>query len=316
MLEDARYAITVLMEGQEAVWPVTTRSGLRSAPTWVTTPEDVFPLLGAVDYIAPWGFCEPKRDKTHVSPQGNLLWLDLDPPPGLTAEALDSHIKERRDVLLGLLPAPTLVVWSGRGEWMYWKLAVPIRVAEFERVNRLLPRIAGSSDTSSWSVEHWARLPGSINEKTGQVAAVRSISDARYEAGSLVDLIEVAAAQARVDVLRPDPAIGAGVGRASIATAATVPSIDLPPDLVEYVRANPTWDQAHQAGIDRSARDQAIIAHAFNQRCTDGEIKAWFEAHELRRYAEERDRGRGDSYLARSIEKARNGWKPTRAKKL
>jgi hypothetical protein len=66
-------------------------------------------------------------------------------------------------------------------------------------------------------------------------------------------------------------------------------------------------------GIDRSAFDMKIIAHAVNEGRSDSEIKAWFEDKQLRRYTEEQDPGRGDAYLSRAIEKARNGWQPSRS---
>lgn len=87
--------------------------------------------------------------------------------------------------------------------------------------------------------------------------------------------------------------------------------IELPQHLSAYVAANPTRSQAHrEMGIDRSDLGQSIVARLVNQGCTDKAIKAWFEAKQLRRYVEEKERGHGDDYLVRSIQKARNGRKP------
>jgi len=303
-------AVSVLMDGQEGCWPLTTRARIASASTWVTTPEEVFPLLGQMDYIGPWGFSDKKRDKANAAKLGNLLWLDLDPPPDMTAGDRSGWLAEQRERLLGLLPLPTVIVSSGRGEWLYWKLSGRIAKEEFERVNRLLPRIAGSSDTGSWSAEHWARLPGSTNEKTGETAVVRAISQERYDADQLLSVIESVANSLGIDTR---PRSGARSAEAEsgvcIAISPNAPQVRLSAKLNEYVRSNPDWNQAHRVmGIDRSASDQSIVAQAVNQGFSDSEIKAWFEARRLCRYLDERRQGHGDRYLARSIYKARNGW--------
>src|SRR5690349_13194285 len=108
-------AVNVLMDYQEGHWPVTTRARLRLAPIWVTAPEQVYPLLGQTDYIAPWGFSDTKRDKANAAKHGNLLWLDLDPPRDLVGADLSGWLNGRRQRLLGLLPQPTVIISSGRG---------------------------------------------------------------------------------------------------------------------------------------------------------------------------------------------------------
>lgn len=303
-------ALNIMMDDQQGHWPLTTRARLRDEPTWVTRPEEVYPLLGQIDYIAPWGFSDRKRDKTTAAELGNLLWLDLDPPRDLVGADLSGWLNGQRKRLLGLLPQPTLIISSGRGEWLYWKLSDQIAKAEFERVNRLLPRIAGSSDTGSWSAEHWARLPGSTNEKTGNTALVRILSHRRYQADQLVPIIESVASTLGIDARHHSGARSlATESKPAIAISCNVPDVRLPEKLNEYVRSNPDWDQAHRVmGIDRSARDQSIVAHAVNQGFSDIEVKAWFEKTQLCRYLEEQNRGNGDAYLTRSISNARNGW--------
>lgn len=100
-------------------------------------------------------------------------------------------------------PRATICVSSGRGEWLYWKLSDPISKAKFERVNRLLPRIAGSSDKGSWTPEHWARLPGSANEKTGEIAYVCPLSEHRYQSNLLIAEIESAAIELGIHFPNP-----------------------------------------------------------------------------------------------------------------
>src|SRR6476661_7495073 len=67
-------AVKLLMNDQNGHWPLTARARLSLEPTWVTTPEEVNPLLGQIDYIAPWGFADRKRDKPTAAKLGNLLW--------------------------------------------------------------------------------------------------------------------------------------------------------------------------------------------------------------------------------------------------
>src|SRR4051812_8238757 len=75
--DTAELAVSLLLEGQRGWWPLTTRAGIMSEPVWVSTAEEVFPYLGTMDYLGPWGFSRQHRDKASAAESGNLLWQEL-----------------------------------------------------------------------------------------------------------------------------------------------------------------------------------------------------------------------------------------------
>jgi hypothetical protein len=131
--------------------------------------------------------------KTNQKPDmmdSSYVWADLDPREGQPLEA-------ERVTMLGLLsyelpdnvPTPTFIVDSGRGYWGFWKLKTPhvfdgpggdsTRV--FEAVLRGLANAFGDyGDTAVTNINRIARLPGSINPKTGQRAEVVEYNPQSY----------------------------------------------------------------------------------------------------------------------------------------
>jgi DNA-binding MarR family transcriptional regulator len=298
--------VCLLLWGQTALWPLTTRARLKAPLAWVSSADEVVPMIGQVDYLAPHGFVARSRTKVSASPQGNLLWLDLDPPKGLSEQErpgwLAAHVARVRE----LLPLYSVRLDSGRGQWLFWKLAGHLSKAEIDRLNRLLSRLSGSSDPGSWGCQGWVRMPGSRNEKTGVVATCVEIHEQRHEPGILAAAIDEAAVAMGINLA---PAIDGGIDTAPLATGSVVPEIALPDRLRTYIDQAPTQKQAEAMGIDRSSLDQALVARLVNAGSSDEGVKAWFEHHQPSKYADEVARGYGDYHLRRCIRVARDGLK-------
>ena len=98
------------------------------------------------------------------------LWVDLD-PPDLAAEDLVAWQRATYQRLTAFTPAPSLVVFSGRGWHGYWLFDDPVRVRDNDSgaqqivdANRAL---AGRLDGDAvGDVARVMRVPGTINPKT------------------------------------------------------------------------------------------------------------------------------------------------------
>lgn len=112
------------------------------------------------------------------------LWSDIDPPKNVTPEQVEQWRAEQlADFEAGrpeALPPATFHVDSGRGFWRFWKLSEPVAVdggggaqtALVESYGRGIEQAFGSAADACRNIERIARLPGTINHKTGKRAAV------------------------------------------------------------------------------------------------------------------------------------------------
>jgi hypothetical protein len=134
----------------------------------------------------------PIKEKLHKKATKNdveiatHLWIDLDPRSGEPLEV------ERNAMLAQLttnlpqgIPRPNRVIDSGRGYWAYWKLATPHPVdgrqnnvngpltEAVECYGRGIEQAFGNRFADGCrNIDRIARLPGSINRKTGELARV------------------------------------------------------------------------------------------------------------------------------------------------
>ena len=69
-----------------------------------------------------------------------------------------------------------MFLFSGRGCWGYWKLDRPVAQAEAERLMRRLFSQFRREGTE-WDIGRIARMPGSVNEKTGLKSCVIVVKD-------------------------------------------------------------------------------------------------------------------------------------------
>ncbi len=100
-------------------------------------------------------------------------WVDVDPPKGMRdPEALAAWQAETLAELEATdLPPPQIVVASGRGLWLYWRLPRMATPDEVEAINYALASRFGGGDACH-NIDRVARLPHTLNSKTGKLAIV------------------------------------------------------------------------------------------------------------------------------------------------
>jgi hypothetical protein len=107
------------------------------------------------------------------------LWADLDPPKNATAEELEAwRTKMRqqlRERLPSGLPAPTWIIDSGRGFWLFWRLREPFpadgkdgpATIRIEAYGHMIEQAFAPYCDNCRNIDRIARLPGTVNHKTG-----------------------------------------------------------------------------------------------------------------------------------------------------
>ena len=113
--------------------------------------------------------------------EAGWLFAEIDPPPELSGEALQRWRAETLQCLrdggeTGI--PPTLIVNSGRGLWLFWKLSAAVSLdgnkgeatRRFEAHGRWLEQTLSAD--SCKNIDRIARLPGFVNRKTGRVAHI------------------------------------------------------------------------------------------------------------------------------------------------
>jgi len=103
----------------------------------------------------------------------SYAWVDVDPPKGMRdPEALAAwQSKTLAEMEATDLPPPQVVVASGRGLWLYWRLPRMATPDEVEAINYALAARFGGGDACH-NVDRIARLPHTLNTKTGKLATV------------------------------------------------------------------------------------------------------------------------------------------------
>jgi DNA-binding MarR family transcriptional regulator len=297
--------VRLALSEREALWPTTLRAHRAKEPTWASDAEEVVRQVGRTDYLAPHGFKSKVRKREAASPNGNLLWLDLDPPKDMPLSAVGRWLESRIEGTKSRLPLYSIRSSSGRGQWLFWKLSGLIPKEEVNRLNRLLSRLGGG-DPGSWGCERWVRMPGSLNEKTGVTSACIEINTDLHDPETLASAIDRAAVEAGINLAAP---VAGAIEATPLGIGSVVPEITVPDPVLRYIESSPSKKQAEAMGIDRSTLDQSLVARLVNAGASDESIKAWFEYHLPARYEEERDCGRGDYYLRLCIRSAREGLK-------
>jgi hypothetical protein len=120
------------------------------------------------------------------------LWVDIDPPKQLAAEELDAwradRLAEFDKSLASGIPEPTWVIDSGRGFWLLWHLRDPLALdGKDGETTRLIEGHGRAMEAAfaPWAdhcanVDRVARLPGTLNGKTGRMASVVRHTRASY----------------------------------------------------------------------------------------------------------------------------------------
>jgi DNA-binding MarR family transcriptional regulator len=296
-------AVKLILDGQ--VPPFEGRVAARMTEAlWFDTARDL--ADAGVDYFGPVGRKRRRQlagfSKRDVADTTNVVWLDLDPPPDLPTDrrSLVAHAEKWLDLLRLWGLAPSVFVFSGRGCWAYWKLDRHVPQAEAEALMRRLYaqfRPGGAEH----DVGRVARMPGSVNEKTGLRAFVMAVDAAgRWDPRKLRNLLPALDTPASPD----GGATKAGYDR-ELKPGGRLPTIELPDDLREYIAARPPKRRRAGEGIDGSAVEQGLVARLVNAGCSDGQIALFFDHHRLPRHEEEKRRRRGYGWLATGIARAR-----------
>lgn len=100
-------------------------------------------------------------------------WVDIDPPKDMTdPAALDSwRSAALAEIDATDVPPAQLVTFSGRGLWLFWRLPRRLPADEVEAINyALASRFDGGDDC--YNIDRVARLPFTVNSKTGQLATI------------------------------------------------------------------------------------------------------------------------------------------------
>jgi DNA-binding MarR family transcriptional regulator len=300
----AASAVALILDGQAPPFEGRVRDRMREA-LWFDSAVEL--ASAGLDYFAP---VARKRirplggfSKADVAETTNVVWLDLDPRAGVESDreqVLISESERNLDALRALGTTPSVFIFSGRGSWAYWKLDRHVSQVEAEALMRRL-YAQFRREGSEHDIGRVARMPGSVNEKTGLQAFVMGVVADRWDPEELGELLpeleEARASLVRFDsVLRPE-------GR--------LPVVDLPDGLALYLQQRPSKEERVEQGIDGSAREQAIICRLVNKGCSDSQIALFFDHHQLPRHEEEKQKRRGDyGWLARSIAKARARLSP------
>jgi len=253
-------------------------------------------------------------------------WADLDPPAELAGAPLDEwrHAAELR--LATFTPAPSVIVFSGRGLHAYWIFSVR-ELLDKPQVRELVVAVnrtlADALDGDAvGDLARLMRLPGTVNPKTGLVCREIWTEGPRYSLSELVDALNVKlhTLKRAVDADLPGgkTAIREGSGRRSRGRprlGATVRDLrGLPPWARELVIGG-AWrgrDRYRRpgGGPDRSRADLAAVGAMVRAGWSTEKIAAAFMRQDWKigdRFLELRELEgdtRARDYLTRTIRKA------------
>jgi hypothetical protein len=110
---------------------------------------------------------EKKASKPDIA-LGTHIHGDLDPPK----DCKDLHAWRKAAMTqMGKLPKATWYIDSGRGFWVLWQLDTSCGDKDaVELRNKGIAQLVGADHC--WNIDRVARLPGTINHKTGELATV------------------------------------------------------------------------------------------------------------------------------------------------
>ncbi len=301
--ERALQALTVIFGGQRPPFEIRWLDRL-DRPVWVESPEEV--LCSGAGYFGPVG---RKRDrvgngmgKENVAVVSDVVWLDLDAPDDvLERDVLVVLAEQRLEMLRACGLCPSVYIFSGQGSWAFWKLAWPIPSPDTEVLNRRLAAEFAARlgrRASEHNIDRVARLPGAWHQTTGLQAFVMAVTGVVWRLPDLDELLvaDVSASNG-VPVRRGAPS--------TLRPGLRVPTLSLPADLASYVRERPSKQERKRSAIDGSQIEQAIVCRLVNRGCSDEDIAAYFDHHQLPRHMEERGRTRGYGWLEDGIVTAR-----------
>jgi DNA-binding MarR family transcriptional regulator len=305
----ARAFIELLADGQDGLWAATERSRLNREPRWFGSPADLAGTLsgegwGVLDYFVPSPFQCRQREFAALVDRVQVVRVDLDPPAEAPFEEQQAFVEEHFEEVRLLMGDPTAVVDSGRGRWVYLRLSEPISKEQARRLNQALHAFAKSDDRQAYNPAQWARLPGSINEKTGHTAVVSELDPTR-----LFDPEELEFGLGEFLPKTKQKAI-AGIGYDFHWSGEELGSTVLPAqpslstELQDYIDSSPTTEESlARWGRVRHQMEMRVFIALVRSGYTNLEVHAFAYQHGLSRYREEFEKK--SPYGDLSISKAR-----------
>lgn len=305
----AHEAVALILEDQSPPYEGRRRSSMGSA-LWFDSPGEL--VAAGVDYFGPVGRKVRRRlrgfTKSDVADTTNVVWVDLDPTSTLATEDRPVLVAEGERQLMGMKELglePSVFIFSGRGCWSYWKLDRHIPQVEAEYLMRRL-YAQFRSGGSEHDIGRIARMPGSINEKTGLEAFVVEANDIKWDPVDLGSLLP------DVDAPVPPTPRDAVAFDHSLSPGGRLPVIELPPHLSEYASARPSKAERVAQALDGHRLEQAIVSHLVNAGYSDSQIALYFDHRRLPRHEEEKLKRGTYEWLARGIAKSRARLVPSR----
>ena len=305
----ARAFIELLSAGVEGSWAATERSRLKSKPRWFASAAELAETVvgeswGVLDYFVPYPFERRQRKFEALVDRVQVVRVDLDPPRDISDEEQQTFVEAHLEEIRLLVGEPTAVVDSGRGRWVYLRLGEPVSKEQARRLNRALHAFAKSDDPRAYNPAQWARLPGSVNEKTGREAMVIEVEPSR-----LFDPVELELALSEF-LPKAKQKVGTGIGRDFRWSAEKLAAVALPDppgfssDLQEYIESAPTTEESlARWGRTRHQMEMRIFIRLASNGWTNLEIHAFAYQQGLSRYREEFEKR--SPYGDHSVSKAR-----------
>src|SRR5581483_5076024 len=235
--------------------------------------EEAFAGIAGSRFFGPLARRAKGSRREQIAETGNVIWADVD------SRDAPQRISERM-APLGLDPS-VLVDSGNKGYWIYVKLTRCIPTDEIERLNRALRKLMDGDNC--WARTQIARLPGSVNDKSGRRVEIVSFSGARYDPDFIVDALSPSAAldSASHYTNRPQ-STAADLERGKRTTFGVVPP--LPHTMRTYINQRPRKGE----GYDRSLMEQQIFTLLVARGWSDDQIIAYADAHRLSKHTERR----------------------------
>jgi len=159
---------------------------LDTARPWMAKQGAGFNFYFSPAVVKPWHARTHKGDML----ESRWVWADLDPREGEPLEHERAAILELLTTRLPPgIPQPTFIVDSGRGNWAFWRLdkahafdgcsGEATRAFE-DRLRGIGRRFGEYGDKSVKNINRIARLPSTVNPKTGAVAKVIAFNDTAH----------------------------------------------------------------------------------------------------------------------------------------
>ena len=253
-----------------------------------------------------------KAGKADVA-SAQWLWVDLDPLDGAELNL------ERQEMLALLtdrrpqgLPEPTCIVDSGRGYWAFWKLRTPQpvdgygpRTENVENYGRGIEKEFPGRGDDCRNIDRVARLPGTINHKTGLRARV--VEHRPENAYELTDFPRVEAPLPSGGKAANSHLKNKGNGEPSRFRPGGIDVDNLPvPETIEEMIRTGRHPRNPERYESRSEGVLAVLVAMAGEGCDDATMTALMLDPELPIGAHIRKQPDPERYLERQIRKARH----------